>query len=112
TLYGGAIRENPRLLREQGYLRFLHQPPSRGYLWQLLAAAGWSSLPWLHRLRMPALVLAADDDPIIPLPNARLITWCLPKATLEVIPNGGHLFLPTHVETVAPRIAEFLLAPS
>jgi poly(3-hydroxyalkanoate) depolymerase len=109
VLYGGAVRENPQLLRQQGHLRFIRPPSLRGYLWQLAAVAGWTSVPWLHRLRMPALVLAADDDPIIPLANARLIAWRLPHATLEVVPGGGHLFLLTHADTVAPRIARFLV---
>ncbi len=107
-LYGGAARDRPELLREQGHLRFVRPPSVRGYLWQLAAAVGWTSLPWLHRLRLPVLVLAADDDPIIPLANARLIAWRLPNATLEVVPRGGHLFLLTHAEQVAPRIAAFL----
>lgn len=108
-LYGGAVLEDPHLLREQGHLRFIHPPSLRGYLWQIAAVAGWTSVPWLHRLAMPTLVLAADDDPIIPLSNARLIAWRLPHATLEVVPRGGHLFLLTHADTVAPRISRFLL---
>ncbi|HKA87099.1 MAG TPA: alpha/beta fold hydrolase [Haliangiales bacterium] len=107
-LYGGAARDRPELLREQGHLRFIRPPSLRGYLWQIAAVAGWTSFPWLHRLRLPVLVMAADDDPIIPLANARLMVWRLPDATLEVVPRGGHLFLATHAETVAPRIAAFL----
>ena len=57
---------------------------------------------------MPVLVMAADDDPIIPLANARLMVWRLPNATLEVVPRGGHLFLLTHAAEVAPRIGAFL----
>jgi len=109
-LYGGAARDHPKFLHDQGHFRFLRPPSVRGYLWQLAAVAGWSSIWWLRRLRLPVLVMAADDDPIIPLANARLIAWCLPNATLEVVPRGGHLFLLTHAETVAPRVAAFLAA--
>jgi poly(3-hydroxyoctanoate) depolymerase len=109
-LYGGAARERPELLHEQGHLRFIRPPSLRGYLWQIAAVTGWTSLPWLHRLRMPVLILAGDDDPIIPLANARLIAWRVPNATLEVVHGGGHIFLLTHAETVAPRIASFLAA--
>jgi pimeloyl-ACP methyl ester carboxylesterase len=34
---------------------------------------GWSSLPWLHKLKQPTLILAGDYDPIIPMVNARII---------------------------------------
>ena len=107
-LYGGAARDQPDLLRAQGHLRFIRPPSVRGYLWQIAAGAGWTSLPWLHRLKMPVLVMSADDDPIIPLANARLMAWRLPHATLEVVPRGGHLFLLTHAAEVAPRIGAFL----
>ena len=63
-----------------------------GYLGQLYAVSGWSSLPWLHTLRQPTLVLAGDDDPIIPLVNARMMAWRIPDARLHVVQGGGHLF--------------------
>ena len=44
--------------------------PARGYYYQLMAGLGWTSLPWLPKLRPPTLILAGDDDPIIPLVNA------------------------------------------
>ena len=107
-LYGGAARDQPELLRQQGHLRFIRPPSGRGYVWQMAAGFGWTSLLWLHRLRLPVLILAADDDPIMRLINARVMARLLPDATLEVVPRGGHLFLATHAETVAPRIAAFL----
>ena len=109
-LYGGAARDRPELLREHGYLRALRAPTVRGYLWQLAAGTGWTSVLWLHKLRMPVLVMAADDDPIIPLVNARILTRLLPNARLEVVPRGGHLFLVTHADAIAPRVEAFLRA--
>lgn len=111
TLYGGAVRDDPELLRRQGHLRFIHPPSVRGYLWQLAAGIGWTSLHRLHRLRSPTLVLAADDDPIIPLAGSRLMAWLLPRSRLHVVPKGGHLFLVTHAREVAPVIEEFLAEP-
>jgi pimeloyl-ACP methyl ester carboxylesterase len=53
----------------------------RGYLHQLAAGAGWTSLPFLPWLRQPTLILAGDDDPIIPLVNARwwTVSWPTPR---------------------------------
>ena len=107
-LYGGAARTNPQLLRDHGHLRFIRPPSVRGYVFQMLAGYGWTSLPWLHRIRRPALVIAADDDPIIPLANARLIARYLPNARLHVMPNGGHLFLVTHARETAAIVERFL----
>jgi poly(3-hydroxyoctanoate) depolymerase len=111
TLYGGAIRANPRLLEEQGHARFIRPPSVRGYAWQLAALAGWTSVFRLHRIRSPTLILAADDDPIVPLANGRLIASRVPGARLRVVHEGGHLFLITHAEQIAPETEDFLNAP-
>jgi len=107
-LYGGAARTNPRLLQEHGHLRFIRPPNAVGYFYQLFAISGWTSLPWLHRVEHSALVLAADDDPIVPLANARMIARRLPNGRLHVVADGGHLFLLTHASEVAPVVEGFL----
>jgi pimeloyl-ACP methyl ester carboxylesterase len=73
--------------------RFIERPSTWGYLGQLFAISGWTSLPWLGSLRQPTLVLAGDDDPIVPLVNGRILTRCIPNARLHVVRGGGHLFL-------------------
>jgi len=108
VIYGGAARTNPRLLLEHGHLRFIRPPSVRGYFYQILAGWGWSSLPWLRTIDRPALVLAADDDPIVPLTNGRLIARLLPNARLHVVRDGGHLFLITHADEMAQLVEEFL----
>jgi poly(3-hydroxyoctanoate) depolymerase len=110
-LYGGEIRADPRLLRRQAWLRFTDQVTARGYAWQLLAGRRWTSLPWLHRLTQPTLVLAGDADPIVPPVNARVLAARIPDATLRVVPGGSHLFLLTRAREVAPTIRAFLTAP-
>ena len=110
VLYGGEIRDDPSLLRRQEWLRFTHQVTARGYAWQLLAAWGWTSLPWLHRLTQPTLVLAGDADPIVPVVNARLLAARIPDATLRVVAGGSHLFLLTRPGELAPVVTGFLRA--
>lgn len=79
----------------------------RGYLYQLLGAAGWTSLPFLPLIRQPTLVLAGDDDPIVPLVNARIMARLLPHATLQVYPDG-HLGLIVRPRELAASVAGFL----
>ena len=73
--------------------------------------SGWSSLPWLHRLPQPTLVVAGEQDPSVPLCNARLLAARIPDARLHVVKGGGHLFLLDEPENVAPTILDFLPAP-
>jgi len=108
TIYGGTLRRRPELARPVTHAAV---PPSRrGYVYQLMAAAGWTSLPWLRLIKQPALILAGDDDPIIPLVNAKLMAALLPSARLLVYPDG-HLGLLTRAAEFAPVVSEFLLAP-
>jgi poly(3-hydroxyalkanoate) depolymerase len=107
-LYGGALRDRPELARQ--VVDTLGRPPrQRGYLYQLAAGAGWTSLPWLPFIRQPTLILAGDDDPIIPLANARIMAALLPDARLHVYPDG-HLGLLTEAASLAPVVSDFLLA--
>jgi pimeloyl-ACP methyl ester carboxylesterase len=82
--------------------------PARGYLYQLAAGAGWTSLPWLPLVGQPALILGGDDDPIIPLLNARIMAALLPRARLHVY-SGGHVELLLQPRRLAPPIEQFLL---
>jgi pimeloyl-ACP methyl ester carboxylesterase len=80
-LYGGRLRAEPDLART---LLHAHSRVGsrRGYLLQLLAGVGWTSLPGLPFVRQPTLILAGTDDPIIPLVNARIMARLLREARL------------------------------
>jgi len=106
-IYGGAARLDPAGLVHQALGAF--RPPSTwGYVGQLYAITGWSSLPWLHTLRHPTLVLAGDDDPIVPVVNAHLMAWRIPGARLHVVRGGGHLFVLEKPAEIADLVTSFL----
>jgi poly(3-hydroxyalkanoate) depolymerase len=104
-LYGGDIRTNPAAARVVTHRA--HRISRRGYLYQLLAGVGWTSLPWLPLIRQPTLILAGDDDPLIPLRNARIMHRLIPNSRLHVF-HGGHLGLLTQARELAPVVAAFL----
>ncbi len=106
-LYGGDLRSNPEAIKL--FTDHARGGDKRGYQYQLLAMLGWTSLPWLWRIRQPTLVLAGNDDPLIPLINARMHALLLPNATLHVF-DDGHLFLLTRAAETAEVIGEFLRA--
>jgi poly(3-hydroxyalkanoate) depolymerase len=110
TLYGGDIRRHPRLLAEHADLRAAQPPTRLGYVHQLTAIQRWTSLPWLHRVRHRTLVLAGDDDPIVPLVNGRIMAGRIPAGRLHVVEGGGHLFLFTRAEEIAGVVRGFLLS--
>lgn len=104
-IYGGALRGSPDLARK--HLRHVRWSSDYGYYLQLLAAFGWSSLPWLRLLAQPTLVIAGTDDPVVPVVNARILAALIPGARLVTI-DDGHLFLVTSAGQSAAMISEFL----
>jgi poly(3-hydroxyalkanoate) depolymerase len=106
-IYGGLLRHGQGAMADE-ILGRLVVPSVKGYLGQLYAITGWSSLPWLHTLRQPTLVLAGDDDPLVPLVNGRVLAWRIPNAKLHVIEQGGHLFILERPDDIAELVAEFL----
>jgi poly(3-hydroxyoctanoate) depolymerase len=107
-IYGGTARTDPDGLLHGSVARFIERPTLAGYFGQLYAISGWTSMPWLHRLPQPTLVLAGDDDPIVPLLNGRILTCRIPRARLHVVPGGGHLFLLERPAEIAGLVADFV----
>ncbi len=104
-IYGGAFRTDPSLIdKHAGAMRGSSQ---YGYSLQLLAMAGWTSLPWLWMLQQPTLVLSGTDDPLIHVINAKVLATMIPKATLELV-DDGHLFVVTNPAPYAARVEAFL----
>jgi len=110
-IYGGAARRDPDAMLHGTLARFERAPSLLGYVSQLYAIAGWTSVPWLYRLPHPTLVLSGDDDPIVPLVNGRILARLIPDARLHVVPDGGHLFLLERPFEIATLVTEFLTKP-
>jgi len=110
-IYGGAARRDPDAMLHGSLARFAHAPSFSGYLAQLYAIAGWTSLPWLVRLPQPTLVIAGDDDPVVPPINGRILGRLIPGARLHIVPGGGHLFLLERPTEIATIVTEFLTRP-
>ena len=104
-LYGEAFRQNSELAHT--YSQLIKAPHGRGYIMELLAGVGWTSITWLRRLQQPTLILAGKDDVIVPPINARILARLIPHATLHIF-NGGHLFALTEKEQVATVVHAFL----
>jgi poly(3-hydroxyalkanoate) depolymerase len=108
-LYGGVLRTERELLRV--HAEALRSPSRLGYLYQLLAAFGWTSWLRLRRIQAPTLVLMGADDPIVPPINGRILALGLPDATVEAV-DCGHLFMLTRPRETAARVERFIAQPT
>jgi pimeloyl-ACP methyl ester carboxylesterase len=109
----GAMMPSRKLstndVRATGLGSWLRHPPScRGYAYQALANSLWSSVPWLHQITAPVLVIQGGDDPFVTMHNGRVLHRLIPRSTLQVVPGGDHLWLLKHPDKAARRIDRFL----
>lgn len=106
TLYGDAAEGGV------GEFSINMVPPSvKGYLFQLSAMLGWSSIPFIRRIRAKTLVIMGDNDHIVPAVNGRMLHFMLKRSRLEIINGAGHLFLLTRRDETIGLIRDFFNEP-
>ena len=105
-IYGGDFRSDDTLI--DSHAAGMRPSSNAGYMLQLMAMMGWTSVPFLWRLRQPTLILSGTDDPLIPVANAHVLHKLIPNARLELIDNG-HLFVVTRPKETAEMVEDFLL---
>ena len=105
-IYGGEARRNPKVL--SAHTARIIAPQFMGYIYQLRAGIGWTSIHGLHRIRQPTLVMAGSEDPLVPPVNARIIALLIPNNRLFIVPGGGHLFMLYSIDKVVPVVRGFL----
>jgi pimeloyl-ACP methyl ester carboxylesterase len=105
---GGRARDDREWIERHAEERQAHPPSPLGYAWQLAAlTVPPGSLPWLRELEQPTLVLAGDDDPLMPVANALLLAHRIPRARLLLAPGEGHLLLLDPDSAAHPAIRDF-----
>ena len=106
TLYGDAAAEGVH-----DFSINMVPPSIKGYLFQLSAMVGWSSLPFIRRIKAPALVIMGDKDQIVPVINGKILNCALKDSRLKIIKDAGHLFLLTRRDETIEIIRDFFGEP-
>ena len=108
-----ALRRNLATLYNGGgsgrvSLNAAKAPSPAGWACQLAAFAGWTSAPFLPLLSLPVMVMADNEDQLIPVSNAHFLHNAIPHSRLELSEGGGHLFMLSHPDRFAELVEEFL----
>lgn len=109
-IYGGVTGRDPVRRQEAMGMRRRMPPTPYGYAMQLLGGMGWSSLSFLPDIPHETLVICGDDDPLVPVANGQLLADRIPRASLNVVQQAGHLLLWDEPARVAPKILRFVEA--
>ena len=111
---GRALQRNLALLYNGGgtgdpvSLNAATPPSPSGFLYQLAALAGWSSVPLLPLLDVSTLILAGDEDQVVPPVNSQFLHALITGSRLRLIRGGGHLFPFSHRDEFLRELESFL----
>ena len=106
TALGGSAETSSA----QALINLLNLPNSSlgGYRDQFFALTGWTSLSWLEEIAFPTLVIASDDDALIPRSVSTALARGIPRARLEMVWRGGHLIPINQPTRMAQLVRGFL----
>jgi 3-oxoadipate enol-lactonase len=80
----------------------------KGYQAQIAAVLSHDTYDRLPQIDRPTLILAGDDDRIIPAPSSDPLRERIPGARLELIEGTGHLFFIERLDETVRLLEEFL----
>ncbi|MEL0254150.1 MAG: alpha/beta hydrolase [Novosphingobium sp.] len=83
-------------------------PSPMGFTCQMAAFSTWSSLPFLSLLDVPVLVMADEEDQLVPPANAHILHNAIPHSQIDMFKGGGHLFMLSQTERFVRRLRTFL----
>lgn len=83
-------------------------PSPLGFSYQMAAFATWTSLPFLPLLSMPVMIMADEEDQLVPPSNAHFLHNAIPHSRIEMFQGGGHLFMLSHQERFIATLRDFL----
>ncbi len=99
----------PQVYEEVFRQRLAHPEEVAQVLLQYDAVADFLTTPLnLSAITCPTLVLAGEQDCLVPLANAQLLVQQIPNARLVIIPDTDHLFFLEKRAEVGQEITRFL----
>lgn len=86
------IRENPERIEDFVEISMRYYQPPEAFLRQFEACLTHDTAARLHRITVPTLITAGDDDPLVPSENSRILKELVPHAELSFFPGCRHCF--------------------
>lgn len=108
VIYGGRYRTDPEAADIAFANRETHKPSLLGYAAQLCASATYSAWQLGAFIGAPTMVIAGDQDPIIPTINQKILNKLVPGSRLHLVEGAGHLLLIDRPADSATAIEAFL----
>jgi 3-oxoadipate enol-lactonase len=105
---GDFIDKNPEVVKRYVATTTGHPTPPHAYSCQANFLILFDSYDRLPQIKAPTLVIAGDNDRLIPSENSRLLASRIPGAELAIIKNAGHGFITDSTEESSEILLDFL----
>jgi len=103
----GFIRSNPDKVQEFINLSLQHYQPADAFLRQFAACLKHDTADRLDRIRVPVLIMAGDDDPLVPSVNSTILKELLPTASLCFFNGCRHCFFIEEADRFNRKVIQF-----
>jgi 3-oxoadipate enol-lactonase len=102
------IEKNPDIVEKRVAKSLEYPTPPHGFTRQAMAMMGHDTYELLPKIKLPTLVIAGDNDRLIPVENSRILASRIPKAELLIIKGAGHEFFIEDAEEANKAVLDFL----
>jgi len=106
--FNGRIAKMFSLLLSRIFAIYVRLAGGQGYLGQMNAICGYSTLDRLGSIRAPTLVITGTDDRIVLPHSSDVIASHIPNAKLVKIEHAGHVFFIEERDRFNKEILDFL----
>lgn len=104
----GYRRSHPERVEAFVRRRLAAETSPEGHSCQLAAAQTHSAWERLESIRAPTLVIAGEEDQVVPPENSRRIASRIPGAKLVLLPGAPHRFFAENAEAFNREVLSFL----
>ena len=102
------IEKNPDIVEKRIAKSLEYLTPAHGATRQAAAIMGHDTYELLPKIKLPTLVIAGDNDRLVPVENSRILDSKIPKADLVIIKGAGHVFFIEDAEESNKIVLDFL----
>jgi len=104
----GFIKAHPEKVQEFVNVSHMYYQPKEAFFRQLAACLKHDTADRLSSIKVPVLIMAGDDDPLVPSNNSLILKELLPGSKSSFFPNRRHCFFIEEAERFNREVVEFI----
>lgn len=104
-----CIENDPERIEEFVNISLRHPQPPEFFERQFAACLKHDTVDRLDRISAPTMIMAGDDDPLVPSENSKILKDLMPEAELYYFPGLRHCFFIEDADLFNQKVINFFL---